>query len=100
MKDQLFNELPADQLYEELTCDNLNNCIKKVKSQNFEEYSCTVFDGMTAYLKNKYTLQMLKELIYNRRRLHCSIFFLVQTWYSVPKDIRKLYSNLLIFKNI
>ena len=41
---------------------------------------------------------MLKELIYNRRHLHCIIFFLVQTWYSVPKDIRKLFSNLFISK--
>ena len=57
MKDQLFNQSPADQLYEELTYDSLND-------------------------------------------LHCSIFFLVQTWYSVTKDICKLFSNLFIFKNI
>ena len=60
MKDQLYNKLPADQLYEELTRDNL-----KIRSQNFGEYSCIVFDDMTAYLKNKHTLQMLKKLIYN-----------------------------------
>ena len=98
MKDQLFNQLPADQLYEELTYDNLNDCIERIKSAPFEENHCIIFDDMTAYLKNKHTLQMLKELIYNRRHLHCSIFFLVQTWYSVPKDIRKLFSNLFIFK--
>jgi uncharacterized protein involved in tolerance to divalent cations len=98
MKDQLFNQLGDDQLYEELTYDNLNDCIEKIKSAPFEENHCIIFDDMTAYLKNKHTLQMLKELIYNRRHLHCSIFFLVQTWYSVPKDIRKLFSNLFIFK--
>ena len=97
MKDQLFNQLPADQ-YEELTRDNLNNFIKKMKSQNFEECSCTVFDDMTANLKNKYTLQTLKELIDNRRHFHCSILFSVQAWYSVPKDIRNLFSNLFISK--
>jgi tyrosyl-tRNA synthetase len=41
---------------------------------------------------------MLKEMIFNRRHLHLSIYFLVQTWYSVPKDIRKLFNNAFIFK--
>ena len=75
MKDHLFNQLPADQLYEDLSYDNLNNCIEKIKSAPFEENHCIIFDDMTAYLKNKQTLQMLKELIYNRRHLHCSILF-------------------------
>ena len=75
IKDQFFNQLPADQLHEDLSDDNLNNCIEKIKSAPFEENHCIIFDDMTAYLKNKQTLQMLKELIYNRRHLHCSIFF-------------------------
>ena len=98
MKDQLFNQLPDDQLYEQLEYDNLKECIDRIKSGDSDENNCIIFDDMTAYLKNKQTLQMLKELIYNRRHLHTSIFFLVQTWYSVPKDIRKLFSNLFIYK--
>lgn len=98
MKDDIFSQLPADQLFEELTLDNLQSVLERIKSAPFEENHCIVFDDMTAYLKNKTTLQMLKELIYNRRHLHTSIFFLVQTWYSVPKDIRKLFSNMFLFK--
>ena len=41
---------------------------------------------------------MLKEMIFNRRHLYVSIYFLVQTWYSVPKEIRKLFNNAFIFK--
>ena len=33
-----------------------------------------------------------------RRQLHCSIFFLVQTWLSVDRDIRKLFNNIIIFR--
>ena len=51
-----------------------------------------------SYLKNKETLKLLKELIFNRRHLHTSIYFLVQSWFSVPKDIRKLFSNIFVFK--
>ena len=98
MKDKIFSELPEDQLYEELTYDNLNEVLNIIKIATPEEHHCIIFDDMTAYLKNKDTLQQLKEMIFNRRHLHLSIFFLVQTWYSVPKEIRKLFNNAFIFK--
>ena len=34
----------------------------------------------------------------NRRHYHISIYFLCQTYYSIEKDVRKLFSNLFIFK--
>ena len=34
----------------------------------------------------------------NRRHLHLSIFFLVQTYLSVERDVRKLFSNCFIFR--
>jgi hypothetical protein len=34
----------------------------------------------------------------NRRHKHVSIYFLVQTYFSIEKDIRKLFSNLFVFK--
>ena len=34
----------------------------------------------------------------NRRHKHVSIYFLVQTYVSMDKDIRKLFRNLFIFK--
>ena len=53
---------------------------------------------MSAYLKNKDTLQLFKELIFNRRHLRTSIFFLNQTFMSVPKELRRLFSNVFLFK--
>ena len=70
MKDKLFDQLPEDQKFDELTVDNLE---------------------MGAYLKNNETRKLLKELIMNRRHYHISIYFLVQTWYSIEKDVRKLF---------
>ena len=48
---------------------------------------------MFAQIKKK-----LKEFVYNRRHKHLSIIFLVQSWLSIEKDIRKLFSNIFIFK--
>ena len=55
-------------------------------------------DDMGAYLKDNSTRKLLKEMIFNRRHKHLSIFFLVQTWFSIEKDIRKLFSNIFVFR--
>lgn len=98
MKDKLFDKLPTEQKYEELDEENLQEVIDKIKNAEPDENNAIIFDDMTAYLKNKETLKLLKELVFNRRHLHTSIFFLVQTWFSVPKDLRKLFSNIFVFK--
>lgn len=95
MSDKLFDKLPDDQKYEELSLENLNDAQSKLTPDG---NNVMIFDDMTAYLKDKQNLKKLKELVFNRRHLHLSIFFLVQTWYSVPKDIRKMFSNIFIFK--
>lgn len=98
MKDKLFDKIPDDQKFEELNMENLEFVIDSIKVEDKKFNNCIIFDDMTAYLKNHDTLKQFKELIYNRRHLRTSIFFLVQTWYSVPKDIRKLFSNIFIFR--
>ena len=70
----------------------------RIKNEDKRYNNCIIFDDMTAYLKNNETKQLLKELIFNRRHISCSIFFLVQTWFSIEKDIRKLFSNIFVFK--
>ena len=95
MKDQLFEQLPEDQKFDELTVENLEY-VKN--SLDPEENTCIIFDDQGAYLKNNETKKLLKELIMNRRHLHISIFFLVQTYLSIERDVRKLFSNCFIFR--
>ena len=95
MKDKLFDTLPDDQKFDELTFENL----EYVKNDlDPDENSAIIFDDMGAYLKNNETKKLLKELIMNRRHLHLSIFFLVQTYLSIERDVRKLFSNVFIFR--
>lgn len=98
MKDQLFNKLPEDQLFEQLNYEDLSSVLARIKSENPTDQSAIIFDDMTAYLKNKETLNMLREMMFNHRHLHLSIFFLVQTWVSVSKEIRKLFDNIFVFR--
>lgn len=98
MKDNIFGTLPDEKQFEELTHDNLNSVLNSIKEEDADCNNCIIFDDMTAFLKDKATLKLFKELIFNRRHLRTSIYFLVQTWFSVPKDIRRLFSNMFIFR--
>lgn len=98
MKDNIFAKIPQEQCYEELNYDNLSGVMDTIKSEDKKYNNCIIFDDMTAYLKNGDVKQLLKELIFNRRHLRCTVIFLVQTWYSIEKDIRKLFSNIFCFR--
>lgn len=94
MTDDIFEKLPADQRFTELNHENLLNMVGNLDEGN----NALIFDDMTAYLKNNDIRKLLEEIIYNRRHMHISIYFLCQTWHSVHKDIRRLFNNLIIFK--
>ena len=98
MTDNIFSVLPEEQKFDDLTFDNLNRVMEEIKLEDKTTNTCIIFDDMTAYLKNPDIKLLMKELIFNRRHLHVSIFFLVQTYKSIEKDIRKLFSNIFIFK--
>jgi len=98
MKDKLFDKLPENQKYEELDYESLDEVMDRIKMSDPDHNNCIIFDDMTAYLKDYHVEKLLKELVFNRRHLRTSIFFLCQTYISVPKDLRKLFSNLFIFR--
>ena len=94
MQDKLFDRIPDEQKYNELNLENLNEV-----ENNLSEYNNVIlFDDMTAYLKDGEIKKKLKELVFNRRHKHLSIIFLVQTYLSIERDIRKLFSNIFVFK--
>ena len=96
MKDNVFDNVSGK--YDELTYENLEDVMNKLKDEDPKYCNCVIFDDMGAYLKNKEIKKMLKELIFNRRHLRTSIYFLCQTYMSVEPDIRKLFSNLFVFR--
>jgi len=94
MKDDLFDKIPDEQKYNDLTIENLDDIENNLSEHN----NVLLIDDLTASLKNKDIKKKLKELVYNRRHKHLSIIFLVQSYLSIERDIRKLFSNLFIFK--
>lgn len=99
MKDNIFEEKLRDEnKYDELTAENLEEVLNKIKAADHYENNCIVFDDMGAFLKNNDVKRLFKELVYNRRHLHTSIYFCNQSWLSIEKDLRKLFTNIFLFK--
>jgi hypothetical protein len=54
---------------------------------------------MTAHLKaSKMVQTILKDIVYNRAHYKCNIIITVQSYVNMPLDIRKLITNLFMFK--
>ena len=95
MKDPLFEKgIPDERKFDELSHENLENVLNNLH----EGCNVIIFDDMTAYLKDVEIQKKLKEMVMNRRHMHLSLIFLCQTFKSVPKEVRKLFNNLIVFK--
>ena len=79
-----------DNIYKYIEEYNLNNK-RKILS---------VFDDMNAdMLSSKNLNQIVTELFIRGRRLNISIVFIAQSYFSVPKNIRKNSMYYFIMKN-
>jgi tRNA uridine 5-carbamoylmethylation protein Kti12 len=105
IKNNPFEDLPADQQYESFTPE----VIEKVKSIR-EEYdelnkkkkrprnTLLIMDDITSQLKDKHVMKSLIELATNRRHLKLSIILLVQYIRSVPRAVRSQITDVCLWK--
>jgi len=87
-------------MYDELSFENLEDILNKLAlSSNENESTLLIMDDVGASLKNNEIKKKMRELIYNRRHLKCSIMILLQSYLSLEKEIRKLFNNVIMFKS-
>lgn len=99
MNDPIYDTLPEDQKFDELTEDNLGYVLDRIKNEDKKFNNCIIMDDQAAHLKNKEIAKMMKEIMFNKRHYRTSLFFCVQTFFSCPKDaIRRSFDNLVLFK--
>ena len=70
MRDDLFGKLPPEQIFDELSLENLETVFSQLHDGN----NCLVFDEMVSYLKNNEIKKKMRELLMNRSHLHYSFF--------------------------
>jgi hypothetical protein len=99
LKKNIFEKHHSSRLFDDLTIENLEKIYREVEKNSTDgKTSFVIFDDVTSQLKNKEIQFFLKRMSYNRRHLKLVQFFLIQSWIAVPLTIRKLFSNLIIFK--
>ena len=94
-----FKNHSEDKMYEELNFDSINTIYDRMLSSSEDkETSLLILDDVGAVLKNKELGGKLGQIIYNRRHLKCHIVVLLQSYLSIPKEVRKLITNCSMLK--
>jgi hypothetical protein len=98
VKNNIWEKLPEDQIFFEFNYENLNEVLDKIHDTPKNENNVIIADDMASFLKQAETKQLMKMILQNKRHLSLSVFFLVQTYFSVEKDLRRIFDNFFIFK--
>ena len=90
--------LPEENIYDELTLDNLMEAYEKCKENAKDGYkSLIIFDDVQKDFKGECE-KLLQNICNNRRHDRISIIFAVQSYKALSKTARNALTNLIIFK--
>ena len=99
MKKNVFKKHSEEKIFEELDLPTIETIYSKlVEASNEDENTLLILDDVGASLKNNDIQKIFRKIIYNRRHLKTKICILVQSFLSLPKEIRKLLNNIFMFK--
>jgi hypothetical protein len=99
MDDNIFSKLPEDQIFHELNAEILDEIIERAKNREDGDKLCIIIDDMASQLKNGDVQKALKQIAMNKRHLGIfSTFIMSQTFFSIPKEVRRLIDNYFLFK--
>ena len=97
IKKNPFKNHDEDKMYEELDLSTIDTIYNKLVSASEEkENTLLILDDVGASLKSNSIQLLFKKIIYNRRHLKCQIIVLLQSFLSIPKEIRKLFNNVIM----
>jgi len=90
--------LPEDQIYDTLSDEGLADIYSKLQESSSEGYnSILIIDDFQAQMKEVSIVKALQKIITKIRHLRVSVWLLQQNYQALPKPLRELASNLIIF---
>jgi hypothetical protein len=91
-----------DKVYHELSArllEDIYQQLMEIKENADEtEYNCVILDDQADALKDNEIQIQLNKMLIKARHLHCSFIFTLQSYYYMPKMIRKQFSYVTLFK--
>jgi hypothetical protein len=99
MKNNIWEKgIKQKNKYDELTEENLSEVLENILSQDKDVNSCVIFDDVGSALDSKEIFPLLRKLMSNHRHYHVSLFFCLQTFKMLDKELRRMIQNLFVFK--
>lgn len=93
------NEIPPDQIFDELTIDNLNSVYERIREDAKDGYkSLIIADDVQKSLKENDVEKQLLEMVNNRRHLKLSIWCANQNYMALPRGVRMGLTDLFVWK--
>ena len=102
LKENPFEDLDESKQNQELNEDNLQKAYELIQKYSNEDESTLLYlDDMASDLKQNLKVQELfNRIVLNRRHLKVSIIFLVQYFKSIPINVRKNSSHVILYKTL
>ena len=90
--------LPPEQLYDDLSVSILDDIYEKLNENSQQGYnSLLIIDDFQQRLKNPKISKELEKIVIKTRHLRTTSFYLVQNYQKVPKSLREIAFNLILF---
>ena len=102
IKNNPLDDLNPENVFDELNSQSIDAIIEFLEASTKRKERTLVFmDDIASQLKgagSRYTQQRLKTLSFNRRHYRASLLFTVQSFLTIPRDIRKTLSHIITFQ--
>ena len=101
MKNNPFEDLPENQIHQELTETNLTEALENIKDTG--EKILFIMDDVSNDMKKSSSVQtLLSKMLMNRRHLagsggSCSFIITSQVYNKIPAPIRKTASHIIVY---
>jgi hypothetical protein len=99
LENDIFGKnLKPEQIYSELTSENLDELYDILKSNKEQgENSLVLIDDFQNIFKNKDIEKSMEKLVIKLRHIQTSIILLQQNFQKLPKKMRSLIYNIIVF---
>lgn len=99
MQKNIFKNHDQSKMFEDLDGNTIHDIYDQLVASSAEKKNTLlILDDVGASLKSKDIKKMFRKIIFNRRHLRCHIVCMVQSYLSLEKEIRKLITNIFMFK--
>lgn len=100
IKDSVFDTLPENQKFTELTCENLEICRQRADAnwkKKPKHKTLIIMDDVQDAFKEKEVAKLFLKYVTRRRHMGLSVFALAQTYKKLARPVRAAASDIFAF---